>query len=59
MSKLVLSHDEDSNIVLFGRDETLKTFVSSTFKIVDGTFKIAPKNYFQVKGSDSSALLNK
>ena len=48
MSKYVVSHDKDSSIVLFGTDKTLRTFALSTFKSVDGTFKIAPKNDFQV-----------
>ena len=33
------------------------TYISSTFQSVDSTFKIAPKNYFQVEATSPRSLL--
>ena len=48
MENYILSHDPESKIVLFGTEKTVQTFIAAKFKTMDGTFKIAPKNYFQV-----------
>ena len=40
--------DKDSGIVIFGTETTMTEFVESKVKSMDGTFRIAPKLYYQV-----------
>ena len=47
MSEYLLAKDEEEGIFIFGIDELVKEFSNSNFKSCDGTFKIAPKMFYQ------------